>query len=162
MLYFLPSVNISELQSGQGKIEIQGTITALKEQRSFNKFGKEGKVRNATLRDATGEIELSLWNDQVDQVGEGDTIKITNGWVSEWQGKKQLSTGKFGKLEILQKAEPQAPTPPPVPPKPKLDEEVVEHTTNKQNKSQSFDYGITDEPDNVEDEDVSIEEEEFD
>lgn len=173
---------ISELKANQGKIEVEGTITALKQARTFNKFGKEGKVRNGTLRDDSGEVELSLWNEQADQVNVGDKIKISNGWVSEYQGKLQLSTGKFGQMETLVKAAVQTighnpmAEKPKVPPKPELDEEdfvapPIKEGARPQSKSpKEFDYGVTDEPENFrkegnEDEDsddISIEEEDFD
>ncbi len=35
----------------------------------------------------------------------GDKVHITNGYVSEFQGEKQLTTGKFGKLEVVEKGE---------------------------------------------------------
>jgi replication factor A1 len=69
--------------------------------REFQKFGKPGKVANATIKDETGEIKLTLWNDEVDKIKKGQKIHIENGYVNEWQGEKQLTTGRFGKLEIL-------------------------------------------------------------
>lgn len=127
-------MKVNELRPNQGKVEIEGVITALKDTRNIAKPGFSGKVRNGTFRDDSGEVEISLWNDQCDTVNIGDTVKITNGWVSEYQGKLQLSTGKFGKLEITKKGEgSSAPQPvrtnamagAAVPPKPKLDEEQV-------------------------------------
>ncbi len=94
---------IKDLQAGQGKIEVIGTVIEKGETRTFNKFGKEGRVANAKLQDESGIVTLSLWNEQIDQVNVGDKIKITNGYVGEWQGEKQLSTGKFGQLEIVEK-----------------------------------------------------------
>lgn len=94
-------MNIAELQAGQGKIDVSGEIVSVEPPRTFNKFGKEGRVANAVLKDASGEIKLTLWNEQVDQVKQGAKVKITNGYVSEFKGEKQLSTGKFGKLEII-------------------------------------------------------------
>lgn len=94
-------MNISELQARQGKVEITAEITDKENPREFEKFGKTGRVCNATIKDASGSMKLTLWNEQIDQVKVGDTIKISNGWVSEWQGEKQLSTGKFGNLEVL-------------------------------------------------------------
>jgi len=94
-------MNIAELQIGQGKVDVVGEITKVEEPRTFNKFGKDGKVANAVLKDASGEIKLTLWNEQVDQVKQGSKVHITNGYVSEFKGEKQLSTGKFGKLEIV-------------------------------------------------------------
>ncbi|MBI2664501.1 DNA-binding protein [Candidatus Woesearchaeota archaeon] len=92
-------MQISELQAGKGKVELTGEIAEVGEPRTFNKFGKEGRVANAVLKDDSGQIKLTLWNEQVDQVKQGDTVTIRNGYVSEWQGELQLSTGKFGTLE---------------------------------------------------------------
>lgn len=107
-------MNISEIQPKQGKIEVAGTITEKGDIRTFEKFGKPGRVCSAKLKDDTGECTLSLWNDQVDQVNEGDEIKIENGYANEWQGQIQLSTGRFGKIEVT-KANPNAPPPTPQP-----------------------------------------------
>lgn len=96
-------MEIKDLQPRQGKIDITVDITDKGDVREFDKFGKKGRVCNATAKDKTGEIKLSLWNEQVDQVSVGDKVKITNGYVSEFQGEKQLSTGKFGTLEVLSK-----------------------------------------------------------
>ena len=94
-------MKVSELQAGQGKVDITGQITEIGEVRSFNKFGKDGRVANAKIKDESGEMTLTLWNEQVDQVKVGSKVKITNGYVSEYKGEKQLSTGKFGKLEVV-------------------------------------------------------------
>ena len=93
---------IKDLQPRQGKVEVEAEVTDKGEIREFNKFGKTGRVCNAKIKDDTGEISLTLWNEQIDQVNIGDKIKITNGYVGEWQGEMQLSTGKFGSLEVLE------------------------------------------------------------
>jgi len=68
------------------------------EVRTFQKYGKEGRVCNARVKDDTGDLKLTLWNEDIDTVNEGDKISIIDGWVSEWQGTKQISTGRNGKL----------------------------------------------------------------
>ncbi|MEK6857230.1 MAG: OB-fold nucleic acid binding domain-containing protein [Nanoarchaeota archaeon] len=94
-------MEIKDLKAGEGKIDVIGEVIEIAEPRNFDKFGKTGKVANAILKDDSGQIKLTLWNEQVDQVKEGDKIHITNGYVSEWKDEKQLSTGKFGKLEVV-------------------------------------------------------------
>lgn len=94
-------MEIKDLQSGQGKVDVVVEIVQIQEPRTFEKFGKSGKVANAKAKDASGEITLSLWNEQCDLVKQGDKVHIINGWVSEFKGEKQLSTGKFGRLEIV-------------------------------------------------------------
>ena len=97
-------MKLSELQARQGNVEVQVEVVKKEEIRTFSKFGKEGRVCNAIVKDASGEMKLSLWNEQIDQVNVGDKVKVTNGYVSEWQGEKQLSTCKFGSLEVVEKA----------------------------------------------------------
>src|SRR3989344_41470 len=98
-------MEIVDLKPRQGKIEIVAEVTEKGDVREFNKFGKTGRVCNAKIKDSSGEITLTLWNDDIDNVNVGDKIRIENGYVSEWQGELQLTTGKFGKLEILEKGE---------------------------------------------------------
>lgn len=95
-------MNIQEVQAGMGKIDLEVEVVSVQEPRTFDKFGRQGKVANAKVKDASGEIIMSLWNEQADLVKPGMKIKIINGYCSEYKGEKQLSTGKFGKLEIIQ------------------------------------------------------------
>lgn len=103
-------MEIKDLQAKQGNVEVVGEVTEKSEIREFNKFGKSGRVCNAKLKDASGEVKISLWNEQIEQVNVGDMVKITNGYVNEWQGELQLTTGKFGKLEVEGKAEAKDPS----------------------------------------------------
>lgn len=93
---------IKDLQIRQGKVNITVEVTEVSEAREFDKFGRKGRVASAKVRDATGEVTLTLWNEQIDKVKPGQTIKITNGYVNEYQGEPQLTTGKLGKLEIIE------------------------------------------------------------
>lgn len=94
-------MNISEIPANQGKIDVEGVIAEKSEPREFSKFGSAGKVCSAVLKDDSGQVTLTLWNEQVEDFNVGDKVKLTNGYAKEWQGDKQLSTGKFGKLEKL-------------------------------------------------------------
>ena len=96
---------IKDLQIRQGKVDITVDVVEKSEARTFNKFGNAGRVANAKVRDESGEITLTLWNDDIDKVNVGDKVHVTNGYVSEWQGEPQLSTGKFGSMEVVGKAE---------------------------------------------------------
>ena len=94
-------MQIKDLQPKQSKVDLEVTVKSISSVREFQKFGKVGRVANATVEDETGTIKLTLWNDDIDNIREGDKIKITNGFVSEFQGEKQLSAGRFGKLEVI-------------------------------------------------------------
>jgi len=98
-------MQVTELQPRQGKVDITVEVTDIGEIREFEKFGSRGRVANATVKDESGEIKLTLWNEDIDKVKVGDKIKITNGYVNEFQGEKQLTSGRFGKLEVLEEVE---------------------------------------------------------
>ena len=98
-------MQVKDLKPKQGNVDITVDVVDVGDPREFNKFGKAGKVATAIAKDETGDIKLSLWNEDVDKVKAGDKIKLTNGYVNEWQGEMQLTTGRMGKLEIVGKAE---------------------------------------------------------
>ena len=101
VLYFFLYMAIKDLKIREGNVNIVVDIVDVGEVREFEKFGTAGKVATAVAKDDTGDIKLTLWNDQIDKVKAGDKVQITNGYVSEWQGEPQLTTGKMGKLEVL-------------------------------------------------------------
>jgi len=92
---------IKDIKARQAKVEVEAEVTEVGQVREFSKFGKVGKVCNAKIKDDSGEISLTLWNDEIDKVKVGSKIRISNGYVGEWQGERQLSAGKFGKIEII-------------------------------------------------------------
>jgi replication factor A1 len=93
---------VKELKPRMSVTEITLEIVSKGEPRSFASAQGQGMVCNAAAKDESGEeISLTLWNDQVKEVEEGQTVKITNGWTSEFQGQLQISTGKMGTLEVV-------------------------------------------------------------
>lgn len=101
---------IKELTAGQGSVEVEATVKELEETRTLNKFGRDLKVRNAVIEDDSGSVKLTLWNEDVDKYAVGDKVKISNGYVNEFQGEKQLTSGKFGKIEKVGEGEADIPT----------------------------------------------------
>ena len=68
--------------------------------REFTSFRGSGKVANAKVKDATGEVKLTLWNDEITLVAQGAKIRIENGWTKEYKGELQIGAGKFGKIIV--------------------------------------------------------------
>jgi ssDNA-binding replication factor A large subunit len=80
----------------------EAIVTHLDPVREFEtRDGGLKKVRNGQLKDATGEIALVLWGSEVELVGEGDRVRITDGWVKDYQGRPQVSLGRLGKIVAL-------------------------------------------------------------
>lgn len=129
---------IKDLQARQGKVDITLDVTEVGSVREFEKFGKTGRVANAKAKDDTGEITLTLWNEQVDQVKAGSKVQIKNGYVGEWQGELQLSTGKFGTLEVVEGS---GETPPEEPaPEPQQAEETASTSEPEEPNVEEIDF----------------------
>ena len=94
-------MTVKDLKIRQGNVDIVVDIVDIGEVREFEKFGRAGRVATAIAKDETGDIKLSLWNENIDKVKSGDKVHVINGYVSEWQGEPQLTTGKLGKLEVV-------------------------------------------------------------
>ena len=97
----MPDYKVKDLKAQMGSINIELEIVSLGEPKAFSSFKGQGTVANAAGKDDTGEISITLWNDQIKDVKEGDRVKIENGYVSEYKGQKQISTGKFGTLTVI-------------------------------------------------------------
>jgi replication factor A1 len=92
-------LKISELKLGMSKINLTAKIVEVSEPRSVRtRLGYQTRVATATLEDDTGRILLTLWGRQIDEVGEGDTVEITDGYVSEFKGELQLNVPRRGKI----------------------------------------------------------------
>ena len=87
--------NISSLIEGNGNISIQGRLLAISNIKTFTtKKGREGKVANLTVEDATGKIRVVMWTDNMkymNRIEEGNIIKITN---------LEVRKGYTGDLEV--------------------------------------------------------------
>ena len=95
-------MNIKDLRDGMRTVEAEGEIVEISTPREVSlRTGGQAKVADATLKDETGEIKLSLWDAQIDQVSKGVHVKVSNGYINTFKGERQLNVGRYGKLEIL-------------------------------------------------------------
>jgi len=94
-------VTAEEAKNIRSGIDIEGTVERQGDVRTVNtKAGGTVDVCDAYRKDsAGGEIKLALWAEDTKQFNDGDKIKITNGYSSEFRGEVSLTKGKFGKLE---------------------------------------------------------------
>jgi replication factor A1 len=63
------------------------------------KFGTQTSLTVAVLEDDTGVVKLNLWGTQSEGIEEDQTLEITNGFVKEFRGEKQISIGKTGSIK---------------------------------------------------------------
>jgi replication factor A1 len=95
-------VKICDIKDGDSEINVEAEVMEKSYAREVrSKYGRVLMVADATLKDETGKITLTLWNEQVKQVMVGDKIKIENGYAKTYKNILQLSTGKYGKLTVI-------------------------------------------------------------
>ena len=92
-------MKVTDLKDKAPVDEITLTVTAKEEPRDVR--GGSLRVCNVTGKDDTGTVIVTLWNNDIEKVHEGDTIRITTGWSAVYNNVMQVSSGKFGKLEIV-------------------------------------------------------------
>ena len=95
-------MNIGELRDGAKRVDIEARVVEKGNTREVQSRYKDEtyKVASAVVGDDSGNIKLTLWNEQIDQVQVGDKIRIENGYVTSFKGEIQLNVGKYGKLTV--------------------------------------------------------------
>jgi len=63
----------------------------------------DGPIAAACARDESGIVGLVLWGDQVDKVRCGDLIRIEHGWCRQRDGELVVSTGRTGRLSLIER-----------------------------------------------------------
>jgi ssDNA-binding replication factor A large subunit len=97
-------MKISDLKVGASNVTVEAKVVNKEDPREvITKYGKRLSVANITLQDDSGSIPMSLWGNDINTVDVGDTIEVANGYVNEFRGAPQLSTGKFGKIKVTEK-----------------------------------------------------------
>jgi replication factor A1 len=96
-------MNIKDLRDGMRTVEVEGEIMDVSTPREVSlRTGGQARVADATLRDESGTIKLSLWDAQIDAVAKGAKVKVSNGYINTFRGERQLNVGRYGKLDILE------------------------------------------------------------
>lgn len=93
---------IGELNPSSRAVNVLAKIVSKSEVRNIasGKDGEPHKVSDALVGDETGCIYLTLWDDNIEKVNDGDTISIKNGYINLFRGNMRLNIGRYGTLEI--------------------------------------------------------------
>jgi len=68
-----------------------------------SRYGVPLRVCSVTLSDETGEIPLTLWNNQIETIFEGDRVQIHNAKVKSYRGETRLWLNrKAGGLTVIE------------------------------------------------------------
>ncbi|MBW3014945.1 hypothetical protein KY330_00825 [Candidatus Woesearchaeota archaeon] len=96
-------LQVKNVLPGLRNVEIVGKVQRVFDVKEFKVGEREGKVLSMVVGDETGVIRAVLWNDQVDlgkNLKEGDIVRVSNAYVKENQGRKEIHLNDKSKLEI--------------------------------------------------------------
>jgi replication factor A1 len=94
------NMKIGELKQGSSNVAVEGKIIDIGEPRQVNTRYGSKRVADAVIEDDSGQIKLSLWEDQISKVAIGDTVVISGAYVTAFRDQLQLSIPRSGKLEV--------------------------------------------------------------
>ncbi len=86
-------------ESRQVNVTVKVVTKGQARETTSRRDGSTHRVVDALVGDETGSVYLTLWDDNIDKVNEGDTINIKNGYVSLFRGSMRLNIGRYGSLE---------------------------------------------------------------
>jgi replication factor A1 len=91
---------VKDLNQGSKRVTVLAKVLNVGEAKDIQtRYGEQKKVTEAVLGDETGKVTMSLWNEQVSQVENGDSIVVENGYVSFVRGHMRLNVGKYGAIK---------------------------------------------------------------
>ncbi len=91
---------IKDLKPEDKRVNVLAKVLHKSEPKEITtRYGETKHVTEAVLGDETGTVTMSLWDEQADQVEEGDTIYVDNGYISLVRGHMRLNVGKYGSIK---------------------------------------------------------------
>lgn len=84
-------------------VTVEGTVEGLGKKRYVRKRDESIPVREGVLRDASGTVGVTFWDDDAREIEDGARVRIENGWVGAHYNTQapNLSRGKAGTLVRL-------------------------------------------------------------
>jgi replication factor A1 len=93
---------IGDLKVGMKKVSLKAEVLEIpKSKIVYTRYGTTACISNALIRDETGSMKMSLWNQQINMVHKGDVIDVKNGTVAWFSGERQLRLGRSGSLCVI-------------------------------------------------------------
>lgn len=91
---------IKDLKRGMKDIDITVEIDFTGEKRRTSGFDSNVLIP-AIVKDETGEIQMTFWNDDIKKAKSGVKVKIEGGYITEYNGQLQLRSSKEKKVVFL-------------------------------------------------------------
>jgi len=97
---------VAELKPRMKNITITFKVVEIGEEREVTSRGDGSthRVADITVGDATGTVQVPLWDDTIDSVAAGSTYLLKNGYTGLFRGNLRLNVGKYGELSEAEEA----------------------------------------------------------
>jgi ssDNA-binding replication factor A large subunit len=94
-------MKIDEINRGMSNVSIEAKVIDISEPREVQtRYGKKN-VADATLEDDSGQISLTLWEEKINSISVGDTIRVAGAYVTSFKDKLQLNIPRNGTIETI-------------------------------------------------------------
>ncbi len=101
---------IGKMRPGMNNITLEARVKHAFPSKSFEKGDKKGVLCNLLIEDGSGEIRLTLWNNDAkrfeqEKLERGAAIKLEGCYTTAWNDKVQLNLGFGGSFNIIGQTE---------------------------------------------------------
>ncbi|MDY6761741.1 MAG: OB-fold nucleic acid binding domain-containing protein [Candidatus Nanohaloarchaea archaeon] len=94
-------MEIEDLTVESEDVELEATIRDIETPRAVvGKYGQK-RITVAILEDDSGEIQVTLWEEQIDAVEEGATVTVSGAYTRDWAGDLQLNIPRDGSIDVV-------------------------------------------------------------
>ena len=97
-----PELKVSHLAPGMRRVRLSGKVLALYPIQEYTrKDGSTAQAQRLILRDESDRVELTLWEPPEEELKPGDLLKISGGYVKDFEGGLELNVSGRGSVEVL-------------------------------------------------------------
>lgn len=95
-------MKINEIKVGMSNVTLQAKVIEVSPTRDVQTRYGPRSVADAILEDDTGQISLSLWEDDINSVSAGDVVNIAGAYVTQFRDKLQLNVPRrSGRIQVI-------------------------------------------------------------
>ncbi len=99
-------VKVGDLNSYSRKVYTIVKVTSITEAREVTsrRDMSTHRVAEAMVGDETGSVYMTLWDDVLDAVEEGQVLNVKDAYVNLFRGSMRLNLGRYGSYDVVDEA----------------------------------------------------------
>jgi len=96
-------LDIRDLKPGMDHVNMKIRVSNVSESKQIvTGADVEHEIVELEVQDETGSITLVLWDDKIIPIKVGDTLQISNGFVTSFKGVWRINIGKYGDVAKIE------------------------------------------------------------